>query len=146
MNKSRTVTKQKSKPKPKGKIPSIVGGRFLNFFRYFFTAAILVTIVVIFPLSLVWKQVYITKTSMDHDSLRDSLAVLNKEIAALNIKVEYLSRTERIETIARESLRLDYPLSKEIVVVRPKKKSHRTFILDSSFWAVIKKSLTPEKG
>ena len=83
---------------------------------------------------------------MDHDSLKDSLAVLNKEIAALNIKVEQLSRTERIETIARESLRLDYPSSKEIVVVRPEKKDQKGFILDSSFWAVIRKSLKPEKG
>lgn len=142
MNKLRTVSKQK----PKGKITAPVGGRFLNFLRYFFTAAVLVAIVIIFPLSLVWKQVYITKTSMHHDSLKDSLTVLNKKIAALNIKAERLSRTERIETIARETLGLDYPLSKEIVVLRTRKKNQRSFILDSSFWAVIKKSLTPEKG
>ena len=146
MNKSQKVTKKKMKPKSKGNITSFAGGRFLNFFRYFLTAAILVTILVIFPLSLVWKQVYITKTSKDLDSLKDTLAVLNKEIATLSYRVEQLSETERIENIARESLGLDYPLSREIVVIRPKKKSHRTFILDSSFWAVIKKSLTPEKG
>ena len=142
MNKSKTVSKEKHK----GNITAVVGGRFLNFLRYFFTATVLVTIVVIFPLSLVWKQVYITKASIKYDSLRDSLTVLNKEIAALNIMVEQLSRTERIETIARESLGLDYPLSKEIVVVHPKEESQKSFILDSSFWAVIKKSLIPEKG
>jgi len=123
-----------------------MGGRFLYFFRYFLTASLLIALVVILPLSLVWKQVYITKTSIRTDILQDSLAVLNKEIAVLNIAVERLSSTERIETIAREALELDYPSSKEIVVVRPGKKDQKGFILDSSFWAVIRKSLKPEKG
>ncbi|MFC1476362.1 cell division protein FtsL [Fibrobacterota bacterium] len=140
--KSKSNTKQKLKEKVTVKM----GGRFLHFFRYFLTAAILIAVVVILPLSLVWKQVYITRTSIHTDMLQDSLAVLNKEIAALNIKVERLSGTERIETIAREALELDYPSSKEIVVVRPGKKGQKDFILDSSFWAVIRKSLKPEKG
>jgi hypothetical protein len=59
---------------------------------------------------------------------------------------EQLSGTERIEQIAEESLGLDYPSSKEIVVVRHKKKKEKSFILSSPFWTVLKKSITPEKG
>ena len=139
-------SKSNSKQKLKEKLSTKTRGRFLQFFRYFLTAAILIAVVVILPLSLVWKQVYITRTSIHTEILQDSLAVLHKEIAALNIKVERLSRTERIEAIARDALELDYPSSKEIVVVRPEKKDQKGFILDSSFWAVIRKSLKPEKG
>lgn len=139
-------SKLKTKHNSRGKITEKIGGKFLNFFRYFLTAAILIAVVIILPLSLVWKQVYITKTSMHTDMLEDSLAVLNREIAALNIKVERLSRTERIETIARETLGLDYPSSSEIVIVHSEKKDQKGFILDSSFWAMIRKSLKPEKG
>lgn len=121
-------------------------GRFGTLLRYFITAAFLVAIVIIFPLSLVWKQVYITNTSLHRHALKDSLAVLQKEVTALNIKFEQLSSTRRIESIARESLELDYPLSKEIVVVRPKKQKEKGFILDSPFWAILKRSITPGKG
>jgi cell division protein FtsL len=139
-------TKSNSKQKLKEKLSTKARGRLLHFFRYFFTTTILIAVVVILPLSVVWKQVYITKTSIHSDMLQDSLAVLNKEIATLNITVEQLSSTERIEAIAREALELDYPSSKKIVVVRPEKKDQKGFILDSSFWAVIRKSLKPEKG
>ena len=86
--------------------------------KFFSTATILIIIVVMFPLSLVWKQEYIANTSLHQDSLQDSLTVLQKEVITLTMAVERLSSTERIEEIAKETMGLDYPSSKEIVVVR----------------------------
>ncbi len=123
-----------------------IGNSVLPILKYFSTTAVLVIIVVMFPLSLVWKQVYITNTSLRQDSLRDSLTVLQKEVITLSIAAERLSATERIENIARESLGLDYPSSEEIVVVHPRKRKESGFKPNSPFWTVFKKSLTPEKG
>jgi cell division protein FtsL len=114
--------------------------------KYFTVAAICIAAGIIFPLSLVWKQVYITTTSMQQDSLQDSLTVLQKEVITLTILAERLSSTERIEMIAKGSLALDYPSSREIVVVRPRKKKESGLTFSSPFWTVFKKSLTPEKG
>lgn len=141
MKKKKSITKKSGR-----KIIQKAGGRLFPVVRYFIYAAILVTIFVMFPLSLVWKQVYINTISLRQDALKDSLAVLQKEVSTLTIMAEQLSSTERIEQIAEESLGLDYPSSKEIVVVRPKKKKENSFILSSPFWTVLKKSITPEKG
>ena len=130
---------------PEKKIIAAAGKRFVSFIKYVITVAVLVALIIILPLSLVWKQVYITKVSIQYDSLKDSLSVLNREIASLSIRAEKLSGTGRIETIAKERLQLDYPLSSEIVVVRPEKKQRKNFILNSTFWTVLKKSLTAEK-
>jgi len=141
MKKKKSITKKSGR-----KIIQKAGGLLFPVVRYFIYAAILVTIFVMFPLSLVWKQVFITTISLRQDALKDSLAVLQKEVSTLTIMAEQLSSTERIEQIAEESLGLDYPSSKEIVVVRPKKKKEKSFILSSPFWTVLKKSITPEKG
>lgn len=141
MKKKKSITKKSGR-----KIIQKAGGWLFPVVRYFIYVAILVTIFVMFPLSLVWKQVYITTISLRQDALKDSLAVLQKEVSTLTIMAEQLSSTERIEQIAEESLGLDYPSSKEIVVVRPKKKKEKSFILSSPFWTVLKKSITPEKG
>ena len=140
--KSKSVTNQH----PEKKIMAAAGERFVGFFKYIITVAVLIALVIILPLSLVWKQVYITRVSMQYDSLKDSLAVCNREIASLSIRAEKLSGTERIEAIAKEWLQLDYPLSPEIVVVRPEKKQGKRFALKSTFWTVLRKSLTAGKG
>jgi len=138
--------KTKNKRKSEKKRINNFGSAVLPIVKIFSTATILIIIVVMFPLSLVWKQVYITNTSLHQNSLQDSLTVLQKEVITLTMAVERLSSTERIEKIAKESLALDYPSSKEIVVIRPRKKKESGFKLNSPFWTVFKKSLTPEKG
>jgi len=139
-------SKSAANQQPEKKIMADAGERFVGFIKYIITVAVLVAVIVMLPLSLVWKQVYITRTSMQYDSLKDSLAVLNREIAVVSFRAEKLSSTGRIETIAKERLQLDYPLSPEIVVVRPEKKQRKAFALKSTFWTVLRKSLTAEKG
>lgn len=114
--------------------------------KYFVLTVLIISTIIIIPLTLVWKQVYINNASVHFDSLKDSLDVLHKEVAALNIVAEQLSSTERIERIANKSLGLDYPLFKEIVIIRPMPKKEKIFVFDSPFWAVIKKSISSEKG
>jgi cell division protein FtsL len=110
-------------------------------------ASVIIALMVVVPMMMVWKQVYITAISKRYDTLRDSVAGLQKEIAVLNMNVEQLSRTERIEKIARESFGLEYPSSKEIVIVRSgSREVERKSFLDSRFWMVVRKSLTAKKG
>ena len=122
------------------------GKWFFPLFRYCIVTTLCVAAVVLLPLSLVWKQVCITRTSMRCDMLQDSLAVLNKEIGLLKVSVERLACSERLEAVARQSLGMEYPLSKEIVVLRYGKRGKNVFSLDSSFRAVVRKTLKPEKG
>ncbi len=114
--------------------------------KYFVATALLILAVVMLPLSLVWKQVYITDISKQHHLLQDSLSVLQKEVTTLTFTVENLAGTRRIESIARGSLGLEYPSSKEIVIIRPEKKKENASLLNSPFWTVLKNSITPEKG
>ncbi len=140
----RHKAKKKHNPDSKGAIQQ--GGRFISLLKYFIGAAFLIMVVVMVPLSMVWKQVYITNISKQHHALQESLSDLQKEVTALTFTAENLAGTRRIESIARESLGLDYPSSKEIVVVRPEKKKEKASLLNSPFWTVLKKSITPEKG
>lgn len=140
----RHKTKKKINADNKGAMRQ--GGRLIPLVKYFIGAALLILVVVMVPLSMVWKQVYITDISKQHHALKKSLSVLQKEVTALTFTAENLAGTRRIESIARESLGLEYPLSKEIVVVRPEKKKEKASLLNSPFWTVLKKSITPEKG
>ncbi len=136
----------KRKNRDKAKKKDISGFRELTrALKNFMIAAALVTIVIILPLSLVWKQVYITNISRYHDTLLDSLAVLNKEIDELNIKEEQLSSIKRIEYIAENLLELSYPLSKEIIVVPPEKKAKGKVMPDFPFWDILHKSTSQGK-
>lgn len=114
--------------------------------KYFSMSILLISLVIVLPLSLVGKQVYITNISINQGHLQDSLALLQREIVSLGIKIQKLSNTERIETIARESLGLDYPSSLEIIVVRPEKKKKIVILKNSPFWALIKKSIISKQG
>lgn len=114
--------------------------------KYFIIAVSIIVLLIMLPLTLVWKQVYINSSSISFESLRDSIEVLHKKHARLNIRAEQLSQTARIEKIAREQLDLDYPASKEIVVIRFLPKKGKKFVLDTPFWAVLKRSLTLKKG
>jgi cell division protein FtsL len=120
--------------------------QFFHYVKFYILVLMICTAVITIPLALVWKQAYITSVSLKYDSLKDSTAVLQKEIVALNLALKQLSSTERIESIARKSLKLDYPSSEEIVIVYSEKKKRIRFLPNSPFWAVLKKSIELEKG
>jgi cell division protein FtsL len=99
------------------------------------------------PLLMVWKQVYITSTSLKLEKMSDSLAVYTKNIARLNLRAQRLSSNERIERIARSSLELDYPVSDQIVIVEvPHSRMKGICGWPQEFVAFIKKSLWGDRG
>jgi cell division protein FtsL len=103
--------------------------------------------IIALPLLAVWKQVYITRASIEQDMLSDSLAVLRTEAVRLRMEAGRLASVERIERIAREQLRLDYPPSDRIVIVRPEKERPVEPIVrknDSEFMTALRKSLGRE--
>jgi cell division protein FtsL len=69
------------------------------------------------PLLIVWKQAYITGSSLRLEAMSDTLSALNKQISALRLQRERLSSTERIEKFARTALHLEYPSSDRIVLL-----------------------------
>ena len=107
---------------------------------------IAVSLMVALPLGIVWKQVYITQTSMRQDRLSDSLNVLNKQAAQLRLQVEMLSRTSRIELIARQCLDLDYPSASQIVIMKAYPDKNEKPVRESNYIAILKRSITREKG
>jgi cell division protein FtsL len=72
------------------------------------------------PVLIVWKQVYITQSSVSQRAVADSIAVLTKEVTRLRFTVEKLSANGRIESIARERLGLEYPMADRIVIMHEK--------------------------
>lgn len=99
------------------------------------------------PLLMVWKQVYITSTSLKIDHMNDSLNVYAKKITRLRLKAERLSATERIERIARTSLGLEYPVSEQIVIVKiPDNRMAKIGGWSQELLAFIKKSLLGDQG
>lgn len=115
--------------------------------RFILAAALTVALLVLFPLFTVWKQVYITNTSRHLTAQADSLAVLTRRTARLSLQVEKLSSTQRIETIARQHLDMDYPGSDRIVIVAPEdaKPKQKTATMRNEFLAVLYKSLKQEQ-
>ncbi|MGD9202820.1 MAG: hypothetical protein PVI26_14770 [Chitinispirillia bacterium] len=118
----------------------------LSIVNHYIIALIVIASIVIIPLLLVWKQVYITNASVHTNSLKESLDVLNREIAELNILAEQLSCSERIEGIARNSIGLDYPKFEEIIFIRSVNKKKRKIVFNPPFWAVLRRSIGSEKG
>lgn len=98
------------------------------------------------PLLVVWKQVYINNVSIRYTALCDSLVVLNKEATSLKLISERQWATERIESIARNRLGLEYTTSDQIVIVNPDANPQvQPAIGGSGFFAVLKKSIFPDK-
>jgi cell division protein FtsL len=98
------------------------------------------------PLYAVWRQVFITTTSIACRQLNDSLAVLNREIQRQRLISERLSDNNRIETIARASLGLEYPSSERIRIVSPAAPVRRPSIFDNEFFAILKRSISRDKS
>lgn len=74
------------------------------------------------PLLLVWKQSYINNVSLKLEYMADTVATVNGQVASLKLECERLSANARIERIARENLGLEYPSSKQIVIVEVERR------------------------
>ncbi|MBD3391251.1 MAG: hypothetical protein GF418_04270 [Chitinivibrionales bacterium] len=114
--------------------------------RYVLAGIAVVSLIVAFPLLTVWKQVYITNSSRMQDRLADSVAVLAQEASRLRLAAEKLAANERIERIARESLGLEYPASRQLVIVRPAAGPRASSLGGWRFLTVLRKSLNQEQG
>jgi cell division protein FtsL len=114
--------------------------------RHLVGIAVAITLMVAVPLGIVWKQVYITQTSVRHDRLSDSLAILGKQMAQLRLNVEKLSSTSRIESIAREGLGLDYPTANQIVIIKQRQNKPQSSAAEGNYIAILRRSITRERG
>jgi cell division protein FtsL len=95
--------------------------------RVRFMAVVLAAVVIGIagPLALVWKQAYIASSSMRIETMTDTVSVLNRQIATLQLLRDRLSSNERIERVARTLLGLDYPSSNRIVIIPVHDKSEK---------------------
>jgi cell division protein FtsL len=99
-----------------------------------------IAVLIIWPLFMVSRQIFITNLSMRESSLSDSLSLAGRELAALRLAGEKLSSTARIESIMRERRGLEYPAAGQIVVIRESSDLDEKTGLH--FFAAIKKSLS----
>jgi cell division protein FtsL len=105
-----------------------------------------IALMIALPLGVVWKQVYITQSSVLQNRLTDSLATLTKQAAQLRLSVEKLSSTSRIETIARQGLGLDYPSAGQIIIIKPGPEKNSKPESRNTYMAILKRSITRGKG
>jgi cell division protein FtsL len=103
-------------------------------------------LVLVGPFLAVWKQVYINDASLRLDALEDSLAVINTDVAALQLQCEQLSQNERIEAFARTALDLEYPTSDQIIVVPESSKKYVYTKRTSDFWVSLWQSFFRDRG
>ncbi|NLG18329.1 MAG: hypothetical protein GX556_13435 [Fibrobacter sp.] len=117
-------------------------------FRSMLLGVGLLAVLISGPLLAVWKQVYINNASLRMNSMADSLAVLKREEATLQLIVQRYSSTARIEQFAREALSLEYPVSKQIMIVRTQgKEGSLKFIYSpKELIAFLKKTFYGDKG
>lgn len=113
--------------------------------RHLVIMTIGIALLIAAPLCIVWKQAYITQLSIRRVALADSVAVLTKQAAQLHLSIDKLSATERIETIARERLELEYPAANRIVIVKQNGKNVPSGSA-SGFFAVLLRSISGGRG
>ncbi|MBD3322648.1 MAG: hypothetical protein GF350_16220 [Chitinivibrionales bacterium] len=129
------------KKKQKEKRQPVIRVRHICAAIFFVAASVLV------PLFLVWKQVYITEASMKSKIYADSLTALRQETERLRLECESLAHAGRIEKLASNYLDLHYPESDRIIIIKPRKHAVRKSLMSGwEFFALIRKSLTQDKG
>ena len=114
--------------------------------RHLAGIAVAITLMVAAPLGIVWKQVYITQTSVRKDRLSDSLLILGKQATQLRLYVEKLSSTPRIESIARQSLGLEYPTANQIVIIKQPQNRPQPSAAEGNYIAILRRSIARERG
>lgn len=116
-------------------------------FRPMLIGIILVLMMISGPLILVWKQVYINSASLQMDSMKKELKLLEKEITTLEMSCNRFSSTDRIERIARQKLEMVYPTTNQIYIVHiPSNKKAGVFSTTQDIVAFFRKIITGEKG
>lgn len=64
-----------------------------------------------------WQRYQFTKLGFEVAQLRQRKAQLAEQIEPLQVEVDYLSRLERIDTLAREQLGMRPPAPGQVIVV-----------------------------
>jgi cell division protein FtsL len=105
-----------------------------------------VIILIIWPMFMVWKQIYITNVSIKESALSDTIMTLSKQSATLRICNEKLASTQRIESIARSSVGLEYPTSAQIIVIREMRGLRRQHSAGNGFLAILRRTFSRERG
>ena len=106
--------------------------------RQLIAGTVCVAFLIIWPLFMVSKQIFITDLSMRESALADSLSAAGKELAALRLYNEKLSSTARIEAITRKHRGLEYPAAAQIVVIRETRNSAANGKKGTGFFTFIK--------
>jgi cell division protein FtsL len=107
----------------------------------------LVLVLISGPMLLVWKQVFISSASLDMDAKRKTIVSLQKEIATLRLSSNRLSSTERIESIARNNLGLDYPATSQVYVIHiPREQKGSVLIKTQDIVAFLRKVISGERS
>jgi cell division protein FtsL len=114
--------------------------------RHLAAMTVVIAILIAMPLGIVWKQVYITQSSVRQNRFSDSLLVLTKQVSQLRLSVEKLSSTSRIESIARQCLNLDYPSAGQIVIMKQGRDKDTTPVAQNSYIAILRRSIVRGKG
>jgi cell division protein FtsL len=114
--------------------------------RQLVAGILFVVVLIIWPMFMVWKQIYITDVSIKESTLADSLTRLSKEAATLRMYNEKLAGTQRIESIARAAVGLEYPTSAQIVVIRETRKDLRRQEGGNGFLAILRRTFSRERG
>lgn len=120
-------------------------------FSFLLKMAGVIAIFVSLPLSIVYKERYITDQYLKNSRLYDTLVVKTKEIEKLRLVCERISSKERIEKIAKNKLKLDYPSIEQIVIVKiPKEKEienkNEKWWLGNELVCFLKKSILKDRG
>ena len=105
-----------------------------------------IAFLIIWPLFMVSKQIFITNLSMRESALADSLSLAGRELAALRLYNEKLSSTARIETITREHRGLEYPVAGQIIVIRENRNNAGDGKKGMGFFTFIKKPFFHGRG
>ena len=70
-------------------------------------------------LFFVWQRYQFVRLGFEVGELRQRHAALERRLEPLEVEVEYLSRPERIELLARERLGMDVPQPEQVIVIEP---------------------------
>jgi len=114
--------------------------------RQLIIGIVCVVLFISLPMVMVWKQIYIRNVSVKESALADSCIVLSREAAGLRLYNERLANVQRIETIAKTALCLDYPTSEQIVLVKERACDGAAPHARQGFMAFFRKTFSRERG
>lgn len=114
--------------------------------RELIVGIVCIAFLIIWPLFMVSKQIFITNLSIRESALSDSLSLAGRELAALRLYNEKLSSTARIESITREYRGLEYPVAGQIIVIRENRNNNGDGKKGTGFFTFLKKPFCRWRG